>query len=219
MPYNGAGTFTSLGVPTFPAVAGTYILASYFNATMNDVFLGLSTAMPRDGQAAMTANMPMGGFKITGLGTGTNPTDAVNFAQVFSTPSFSNPTLTGVATFTGSVIADAASTFTIPSPPAADNSQKAAPTSFLVSYYANLTSPAFLGIPTAPTAAYGTDTNQLATMAALKDAIDLLPSGALPSITGKNSNWVLTPDSTGSAVQWSQLSSSSLFLNTFYGGF
>ena len=43
---------------------------------------------------------------------------------------------------------------------------------------AALASPAFTGIPTAPTAALGTNTNQIATMAALKQAIDALVGGA-----------------------------------------
>ena len=108
MPYNGVGSFQSLGPPTFPAVTGEYILASYFNSTMNDIFTGLSTALPRDGQAAMAANLGMANFKITGLGAGVAATDAVNFGQVF-------------------------------------------------------VSPAFTGVPTAPTAAMGTNTTQLAT--------------------------------------------------------
>ena len=76
MPYNGVGVFTSLGAPTFPAVSNTYILASYFNATMNDIFTGLGTALTRDGQSPATANIPLGGKKITGLGTGVDPADA-----------------------------------------------------------------------------------------------------------------------------------------------
>ena len=168
MPYNGAGTFTSLGVPTFPAVTGDYILASYFNATMNDIFLGLSTALPRDGQAAMTANLPMGAFKITGLGNGSNPQDATTFVQVFTSPTFSNATLTGV--------------------------------------------------PVAPTAAYGTNTMQIATMAAIQAAVALLPSGALPSVTGKDTSWVLTPNAGGTAVEWTQKSPvSTVVVNTSSG--
>lgn len=100
MPFNGVGLFTSLGVPTFPAVPNTYILASYFNATMNDIFTGLSSVMTRDGQSPMTANLPMGTNKITGLGVGTNPADAVCYSQVFTSPTIASPTLSDPA-FTG----------------------------------------------------------------------------------------------------------------------
>lgn len=96
MPYNGVGVFTSLGAPTFPAVPNTYILASYFNATLNDIFTGLSSVMTRDGQSPMTANLPMGTNKVTGLGAGTAPGDAVNVLQAFTAPSLSSPTFTGV---------------------------------------------------------------------------------------------------------------------------
>lgn len=190
MPYNGAGTFTSLGVPTFPAVTGDYILASYFNATMNDIFLGLSTALPRDGQAAMTANLPMGAFKITGLGNGSNPQDATTFAQVFTSPTFSAPTLTGVVTATG------ATSVLVPSPAAADDSQKAVPTSYLVDYYAPLVSPALTGTPTVPTAAPGTSTTQVASTAFVQTAAF---ATALPNQTG-NGGKITTTD--GSTASW-----------------
>lgn len=44
--------------------------------------------------------------------------------------------------------------------------------------YAPLSSPAFVDVPTAPTPALGTNTNQLATMRAIKEAIDALIAGA-----------------------------------------
>lgn len=189
MPYNGAGTFTSLGVPTFPAVTGDYILASYFNATMNDVFLGLSTALPRDGQAAMSANLPMGAFKITGLGNGSNPQDATTFLQVFTSPTFSNATLTGVVTVTG------ATSMLVPSPAAADDSQKAVPTSYLVDYYAPLASPTFTGVPAVPTAAPGTNTTQVASTAFVQAQAFV---AALPVQTGNSGKLVTTDGATAS---------------------
>lgn len=88
MPYNGVGVFQSLGVPTFPAVTGEYILASYFNATINDILSGLSSVLPKDGQAAMAADLGMASFKITNLASGTLTGDAVNFGQVFNSPIF-----------------------------------------------------------------------------------------------------------------------------------
>lgn len=51
---------------------------------------------------------------------------------------------------------------------------------------AALASPAFTGIPTAPTAALGTNTNQIATMAALKQAIDALVGGAPGALDALN---------------------------------
>ncbi len=43
---------------------------------------GLSACLLRDGRAAMTGNLQMNGYRITGVGTGTASTDAVNKAQL-----------------------------------------------------------------------------------------------------------------------------------------
>lgn len=68
MPFNGSGGFDSLAAPIFPAVAGTTITSSYYNAQLNDVFSGLGMCITRDGQSPATANLPMAGFKHTGAG-------------------------------------------------------------------------------------------------------------------------------------------------------
>jgi len=56
-------------------------------------------------------------------------------------------------------------------PPGGTNSTVVPTTAHLVSNYAPLASPALTGAPTAPTAAFGTNTTQLATMAALQAAL------------------------------------------------
>lgn len=71
MPFNGNGSFTPLPPPDYPAVAGTSIIADYFNNVMQDVFDGLSNTLTRDGQSPAQANLPMGGFKFTGAGKAT----------------------------------------------------------------------------------------------------------------------------------------------------
>lgn len=74
---------------------------------------------------------------------------------------------------------------------------------FLQSYtaglYAPLISPPLAGIPTAPTAAPGTNTNQIATMAAL---LQQAFNSALPNQTG-NADKMVTTD--GSSASWSDL--------------
>jgi hypothetical protein len=42
----------------------------------------LTQSLAKDGQTVPTANIPMGGFKITGLGNGTATADAVALGQV-----------------------------------------------------------------------------------------------------------------------------------------
>lgn len=171
MPFNGVGTFTSLGAPNFPAVSNTYILASYFNNNLNDIFSGLSSVLPRDGQAAMTGSLGMGGFKITNMATGVASGDAVNFAQVF-------------------------------------------------------TSPAFTGVPTAPTAANGTNTTQLATTAfvqaygATASAIDTQTHAATSKTPVDGDEFPITDSATSftlKKVYWSVVKSTlKTYLDTIY---
>jgi hypothetical protein len=139
MPYNGVGQFTSLGAPVFPAVSNTFILASSFNATLNDIFSGLSTALPRDGQAAMAANLPMGNFRITGLANGTGGQDAVTFGQVFNGASFANASLTGNINGAG------ATSITVPTATPLDSSSNAASTAFVQGAAFNTALPAQAG--------------------------------------------------------------------------
>lgn len=81
MSFDGNGIY-SLPSPENPAVAGTTILASDFNITMDDIAAALTKCIAKDGQSTPTAAIPMGGQKITGLGTGVAATDATTLAQV-----------------------------------------------------------------------------------------------------------------------------------------
>ncbi len=170
MPFNGAGTFTSLGAPTFPAVSGDYILASYFNATMNDVFLGLSSVLPKDGQAAMTANLPMGGFKVTNVGAGAVAGDALMYGQAaavlagltVNTTFAMTGTMTAVA---GTLDLTGATAVNVPLQLVSDDSNKAASTAFVQDFFATM------------------------------------PSGTLPSMTGK-SLYNLRVNAGESGVEW-----------------
>lgn len=75
MAFNGAGTFL-INTSGQPVVNGTAIDPTVFNALTADLATGLSTCITKDGQTTPTANIPMGGYKITGLGLGTATTDA-----------------------------------------------------------------------------------------------------------------------------------------------
>ena len=81
MSYNGSGTFV-INSAGQPVVTGTVITTTAFNALTADLGTGLSTAITKDGQTTPTANIPMGAFKITGLGAGTAGTDAVRLSQL-----------------------------------------------------------------------------------------------------------------------------------------
>ena len=81
MSYDGNGNFLPLPSPTFPAVVGAVIYADYFNLNMKNVHDGLSVALPRDGQAAMTGDLRMAGFQVKGVGAGTVAGDLVEWKQ------------------------------------------------------------------------------------------------------------------------------------------
>lgn len=90
MSYDGNGTF----VPTSdydPVVSGQTITDELWLAMVDDLAAGLTNAVTKDGQTTPTANLPMGGFKLTGLGSGASSTDSVNYGQVFNNPTFINP--------------------------------------------------------------------------------------------------------------------------------
>jgi len=101
MSYNGSGTFL-INSAGQPVVANTVISATVFNALTSDLATGLSTAITKDGQTTITANIPFGSNKITGLGSGTAATDAANLGQVQSTAA-KLITVTGTDTITGSM--------------------------------------------------------------------------------------------------------------------
>lgn len=81
MSFNGSGTF-QINTAGQPVVAGTVITATAFNALTADLATGLSTCITKDGQTTATANIPMGGNKLTGLGAGTSASDSVRLSQV-----------------------------------------------------------------------------------------------------------------------------------------
>ena len=60
--------------------------------------------MTKDGQTVPTANIPMGGFKLTGLGAGTSATDAAQFGQLQNAPVATLITVSGADTITGTLV-------------------------------------------------------------------------------------------------------------------
>lgn len=79
MAFNGSGTYV---LPGAALVDGQTISATEHNTLRNDMATALTTCVTRDGQSPATANIPMGNFKHTGLGSGTARTESVNLGQV-----------------------------------------------------------------------------------------------------------------------------------------
>lgn len=81
MSLNGSGVFV-VNSAGQPVVANTLIEAAVFNAFTADVATALSTAVYKDGQQTITANIPMSGFRFTGLGAAATRTDSVRGGDV-----------------------------------------------------------------------------------------------------------------------------------------
>lgn len=75
MSRNGSGTY-SLPAGN-PVSAGTTITDTWANTTLSDIASALTSSLSKDGQTTPTGNLPMGGYKLTGLGAHTALTDSV----------------------------------------------------------------------------------------------------------------------------------------------
>lgn len=82
MSRNGSGTYS---LPTGnPVVSGTPITASWANNTLSDIANELTNSIDKAGRTTPTANLPMGGFKLTGLAAGSAAGESVRFEQVLN---------------------------------------------------------------------------------------------------------------------------------------
>lgn len=93
MPRNGTGSYA---LPAGnPVVTGTTISSSTQNSTMSDVASALTQSLSKDGQTVATANLPMGGFKHTGVADGSATTDYASYGQLTTgAVTMTNKTLT-----------------------------------------------------------------------------------------------------------------------------
>jgi hypothetical protein len=92
MSFDGAGTYNR--VPGSAYTNGTVNDGSELDAEMNDLATALSLTLPRDGQAAATGNLPMGGYKLTGAGAGSSNQDSIIYAQAIGFGMVPNLSLT-----------------------------------------------------------------------------------------------------------------------------
>jgi len=95
MPYDGDGNFLPLPVPIYPAQPGEVIYAAYFNLNVDNLIEGLTAALPRSGEAAMTGPLRMAGNKISEVGEASADGEVVEYGQwqgSFYAPSFTQPT-------------------------------------------------------------------------------------------------------------------------------
>jgi hypothetical protein len=80
MPFDGAGNY---GLPTGTlGVSGAVIDSTKYNAFLADLITALSGSVRRNGESALSANLPMGGNRITGIGDAVSAQDAVSKTQL-----------------------------------------------------------------------------------------------------------------------------------------
>lgn len=120
MARNGSGTY-SLPAGN-PVVTGTAISSTVQNNTMSDIATALTQSLSQDGQTPVTANLPMGGFKLTGLAAGTTAGDSVRYEQFASPPAIGSTTpTTGAFTQITSTVATGTPPFVVASTTAVAN--------------------------------------------------------------------------------------------------
>jgi len=81
MPRNGSGVY-SPPAANYPAVSGTTITAANRNGVDADIATALTNSLAVNGESVVTANIPMSGNKLTGLGAATARTDAASLANI-----------------------------------------------------------------------------------------------------------------------------------------
>ena len=78
MAFNGSGVFTRVRNWAQDKLNSLNPTAARFDEHDDDIALGLTNCITKDGQTTLTQNIPFGTRKITGLGDATAATDAMN---------------------------------------------------------------------------------------------------------------------------------------------
>lgn len=107
MSFNGSGTF-QINSAGQPVVTNTIISSTAFNALTADLATGLSTCLTRNGQSTPTANIPLGGFKLTNVGAATLAGDALSFGAAATVSALTVTGITGLVKANGASPAAAA---------------------------------------------------------------------------------------------------------------
>jgi hypothetical protein len=81
MARNGTGTY-SLPSPQNPVVDDTPITTDWANTTLTDIATEITNSIDKGGRTTATANLPMGGFRHTGVGVATARTTYASSADV-----------------------------------------------------------------------------------------------------------------------------------------
>jgi hypothetical protein len=103
MAFNGSGTFSRLYSWIQDAANLIKISSTRMDAETDGIATGLSTCITKDGQTTVTANIPLGAFRITNLGAATARLDAAQTAQVQNSTFQIAGSVSGTNTITASM--------------------------------------------------------------------------------------------------------------------
>lgn len=104
MPRNGSGVYTPPANSFNPAVPDTEINATDWNSTLDDLAEAMTDSIAADGQTTITANIPMAGYKLTGVGAATTLGDALSYGRAANVTTL---TATGALTYGGVTFSNA----------------------------------------------------------------------------------------------------------------
>jgi len=191
MPFDGNGVYTPPSAPNFPAIAGTTIVASYYNVVINDIATALSNTLTRDNQSGPSTDYNWNNKNLTNVAT----FGAV--AGAFSGLLSANAgiAITGTATLGGvglAVTVSPAFTGTPTAPTAANgtNTTQIATTAFVLASLPSLVGYATEAYVTAALVPYATSASVTATLASyvtnasLATTLGSYATLASPALTG-----------------------------------
>lgn len=191
MPFDGNGTYTPPSAPNFPAIAGSTIVASYYNVVINDIATALSNTLTRDNQSGPSTAYNWNNKNLTNVAT----FGAV--AGAFSGLLSANAgiAITGAATLGGVGLAVTVSpAFTgVPTAPTATlgtNTTQIATTAFVLANLPDLSPYATTASVTAALAPYATSASVSASLANYTTTVGLTTlllsyaTLASPALTG-----------------------------------
>jgi hypothetical protein len=75
---DGSGSYS---LPQAAFVPGTTVESEKVNSNFSDIGAALTQSLSKDGQTTPTASLPMGGFKLTGLGAGTGNGESIRYDE------------------------------------------------------------------------------------------------------------------------------------------
>jgi hypothetical protein len=97
MAFNGSGVFSRLYSWTADAAAGIKIRADRMDNEMNGFATGLSNCVTKDGQTTVTADLPMSGYKHTGVDSADASDQYATYGQISTGAGVYRATVGGTA--------------------------------------------------------------------------------------------------------------------------